>query len=354
MAIFSAGAAGALDMGALNLAASLSNRVQFSDEDLISLENGSGRYDDFRGSFIFAHPAAAPPPDEPGVRVSFHGGEGIPGYADGGVINSLQEFSSGLLLFDVTGMSADAVLVFGALKIGAFQTAMGLMFAGADQGTGSALADSLRGYGGADTLSGGGGNDSIDGDAGGDSLSGGAGADLMRGLDDNDTLDGGAGDDDINGNLGADIVRGGDGADIVRGGQGNDTVLGEAGDDVHVNGNLGDDQVFGGTGNDTLFGGQGSDTLSGDAGDDRLSGDLGSDVLIGGAGADRFVAARGSGLDWVADFNAAEGDRVLLAPGTAYTLTTISGQVALSLGGGDMLGLVGVTAVPLGEWVLFG
>ncbi|OYX34669.1 MAG: hypothetical protein B7Y99_05060 [Caulobacterales bacterium 32-69-10] len=188
----------------------------------------------------------------------------------------------------------------------------------------------------------------------GDSLTGDAGANLIRGLDGADLVDGGAGDDDVNGNVGADVVHGGAGSDFARGGKDNDAVYGDAGDDTHVNGNLGDDSVYGGEGNDTVYGGQGADHLLGEAGDDWLSGDLGNDLLTGGAGADRFLFRAGSGGDWVADFNAAEGDRIQLAPATAYTVADIAGQAALDLGGGDVIVLMGVafTAFTPG-WVVF-
>ena len=185
-------------------------------------------------------------------------------------------------------------------------------------------------------------------------LSGLAGADFIRGLSGNDTVDGGAGNDDINGNQGQDIVRGGAGADFVRGGQGDDTVYGEADDDVHVNGNIGADMVYGGEGNDTLFGGQGTDTLFGEGGNDWLSGDLGADVLLGGAGADRFLFRVGSGADWAGDFNAAEGDLIQLAPGVAYTAISVSGQVGIDLGNGDVLGLTGVAFAGFSaSWIVF-
>lgn len=192
----------------------------------------------------------------------------------------------------------------------------------------------------------------LDGSGGGDTLLGGDGPDFIRGLNGDDQVAGGLGNDDVNGNLGVDVVRGGDGADWVRGGQGNDQVFGEAGDDPHVNGNLGDDLVYGGSGADAVFGGQGVDTLYGEDGNDSLSGDLGADVMVGGAGADRFLFRPGSGSDWATDFSSAEGDRVQLAPGVAYTLASVDGQVVIDLGGGDRLGLSGVSPGALGDWLV--
>ena len=193
----------------------------------------------------------------------------------------------------------------------------------------------------------------ISGSGGGDNILGGSGADYIRGLDGNDTIDGGAGNDDVNGNMGNDIVHGGDGNDSVRGGQGNDTVYGDAGDDPHVNGNLGDDIVHGGDGNDTVYGGQGNDTIYGDNGNDQLSGDLGNDVMYGGSGADRFMFQHGGGQDQIGDFSSAEGDRVVLPTGTAYTLETVNGQAVIDLGGGDTLTLVGVSQAQMGDWLVY-
>ena len=56
-------------------------------------------------------------------------------------------------------------------------------------------------------------------------------------------------------------------------------------------------------GNDILFGTRGSDWLEGGAGDDSLT---------GGAGGDTFVFRANGGNDVVTDFNAAQGDRLML------------------------------------------
>jgi Ca2+-binding RTX toxin-like protein len=233
----------------------------------------------------------------------------------------------------------------------------------ADYDTPFSLGDSSAtpsGATGNDTIAGAAGGDHIvtsgtnnlDGDAGANTLYGGTGQDFVRGLDGNDSIDGGAGADDLNGNKGADTVHGGDGADVVRGGQGADMVYGDAGDDVHVNGNLGDDTVHGGDGNDAVFGGQGNDVLFGDAGDDYLSGDLGSDTLTGGAGADTFHLGLNSGHDYVTDFNAAEGDRVLLDHGSSYTVSQSGADTVVTLSTGEQLTLLGVNSSTLpGGWI---
>jgi hypothetical protein len=197
------------------------------------------------------------------------------------------------------------------------------------------------------------GPDSMDGAAGADSLAAGDGGDNLRGFAGADSVDGGLGADTVNGNMGSDTVTGGDGQDVVFGGKDSDRVDGGAGDDLHVNGNIGVDTVHGGDGADTAYGGKDNDSVYGDAGDDHVSGDLGDDNLFGGAGADHFGFAPGFGHDWVIDFNFAEGDRILLPTGTAYTTATFEGQTLIILDGGqDVIGLAGVSGFSA-DWIAF-
>jgi serralysin len=171
---------------------------------------------------------------------------------------------------------------------------------------------------------------------------GGAGSDVINGNDAGDTLfgnggadqiNGGAGFDRENGNVGNDSVHGAGGADWVTGGQNDDVLFGDDGDDI-LNGNLGNDTGDGGSGNDTVRGGQGDDVLSGGAGDDLMSGDLGNDTMTGGPGADSFRAFAGGGHDVITDFNRAEGDRIVLDPGTSYSAAQVGADVVIDLGGG--------------------
>jgi len=75
-------------------------------------------------------------------------------------------------------------------------------------------------------------------------------------------------------------------------------------------------------GKDTLLGGGGNDTLIGGYGNDRLVGGNGDDVLSGGTGGDRFVFSDPRhGTDRILDFDAAEGDRILLRKIDADTAT---------------------------------
>jgi hypothetical protein len=241
----------------------------------------------------------------------------------------------------------------GAQSSAADVIAISVSAPGGGGGGGGGSPPSPNGTSGDDSIAGGNGSEAFDGGAGNDTVSGGAGDDSVRGLEDNDSIDGGSGNDDVNGNTGNDIVVGGTGNDTVRGGQGSDYVDGGADSDAHVNGNIGNDEVHGGEGNDTCYGGQDNDTVFGDAGDDRLSGDLGNDILIGGDGADRFAIVRGGGADWVQDFNFAAGDRIQLAVGQTYTVTTYLGQTIIDLGGGTTIGLSGVAGFDA-SWVVFG
>ena len=56
----------------------------------------------------------------------------------------------------------------------------------------------------------------------------------------------------------------------------------------------------------------GDDVLVGTRSNDWLEGGSGNDVLTGGGGGDTFVFRSNGGNDVVTDFNAAQGDRVLL------------------------------------------
>jgi Ca2+-binding RTX toxin-like protein len=155
----------------------------------------------------------------------------------------------------------------------------------------------------------------------------------------------------VNGSSSADTLFAFAGADTVRGGSGDDLLNGDDGDDI-VSGNKGADNVRGGAGADTLYGGQGADTLYGEAGNDLASGDVGNDILFGGAGADRVALRSGGGTDWVGDFNSAEGDRIQIAPGVAYTVTSYLGQAVISIATGEQIGLAGVSIAQMGDWLL--
>ena len=182
----------------------------------------------------------------------------------------------------------------------------------------------------------------------------GDGLDYLRGEDGNDRIFGGFGFDDVHGNAGDDTVSGGDGGDWVVGGKDNDSLSGDAGEDI-VYGNLGDDTCDGGSGADLVRGGQGNDSLRGGDGADFLSGDRGDDTLTGGAGADIFNSFGDAGIDRVTDFNRAEGDRVRLDAGSAYTVSQQGADTVIAVAGGAQLVLAGVSQASLsGVWIFVG
>jgi beta-glucanase (GH16 family) len=203
------------------------------------------------------------------------------------------------------------------------------------------------------TLIGHDGGESLAGAAGPDTITAGVGVNYLRGNDGDDVITGGPMFDDINGNKGEDTLHGGGGGDWVVGGQGGDLLYGDAGDDV-VLGNLGADTLDGGAGADIMRGGQSDDVLTGGDGDDWLSGDRGNDTVAGGAGADIFHGFSDAGLDVVTDFNRAQGDRVLLDPGTAYTLSQQGADTVIDMGGGNEMILKGVQLASLSSGWIFG
>ncbi|MFI4965838.1 MAG: NF038122 family metalloprotease, partial [Caulobacterales bacterium] len=165
------------------------------------------------------------------------------------------------------------------------------------------------------------GGDTIQAPDTNDTISGGSGgSNYLRGNGGDDSITGGGQFDDINGNMGNDTLHGGAGDDWVVGGKGDDLVFGDDGDDI-VLGNLGNDTLDGGNGNDVVRGGQGDDVLVGGAGNDFISGDRGNATESGGPGADIFHSSQDAGVDKVLDFHLAEGDRVMLDPGTTYTVS---------------------------------
>jgi serralysin len=263
------------------------------------------------------------------------------------------DFHINLAVHNVSASSFGAWVAADATSV-AFST----ILAANDTIGGGTQSDLLRGYAGDDLIYGVGGADSLFGGEGNDqiyaiyppNMTGGTapGATYLRGEEGNDILGGGAQFDDINGNAGADTAHGNDGDDWVVGGKDADLLFGDNGFDI-VYGNLGDDTVSGGDGADWVRGGQGA------AGDDLIWGDRGDDTVSGGAGADTFHSFSGAGLDRIIDFSLAEGDRVQLDPGTAYTTKQIGADTVVDMGNGDQVILVGVQLSSLtGNWVIVG
>jgi serralysin len=85
-----------------------------------------------------------------------------------------------------------------------------------------------------------------------------------------------------------------------------------------------------------------------------VAGDLGADTLDGGLGADIFIAFAAAGVDRVTDFNAGEGDRVLVDGGSTYTLAQVDADTVIDFGGGNRMILVGVTLSSLPNGWIFG
>ena len=100
---------------------------------------------------------------------------------------------------------------------------------------------------------------------------------------------------------------------LLRGTEDRDVINGTGQDDL-ISGRGGNDDLVGGAGNDLIDGGEGNDLLSGGTGDDLLNGGAGQDTLYGGAGADLFrMGSVSERTDTIQDFNADEGDKLLLA-----------------------------------------
>jgi Ca2+-binding RTX toxin-like protein len=255
----------------------------------------------------------------------------------------------------VSGSNPDSQIVFTPQTSGTYYVEAGGF---ADGYTGTYTV-SLSGGGtgqptaGADALQASASMTEIHGGAGDDTITGWAGADFLTGDDGADVINGGSAFDRTNGNAGNDTVHGNAGDDWVTGGKDNDVLYGDDGNDI-INGNLGNDTADGGAGNDTVRGGQSDDVLSGGAGDDYIAGDLGNDTMSGGSGADTFRAFAGGGHDVITDFNAAEGDRIQLDPGTTYAATQSGADVILDLGGGAQTILKNVQLASLTPGWIFG
>lgn len=207
--------------------------------------------------------------------------------------------------------------------------------------TGNAGDNRLTGAAGDDTLIGDGGNDTLYGDDGQDRLSGGAGDDMIFG---------GATGADLR-----DVIYGGDGNDTMDGGAGQDELSGGSGEDS-LAGGFGADSLIGNEGADLLSGGPGADGLMGGPGDDWLNGGFGHDRLNGGTGADSFYHAglADHGSDWIQDFSAAEGDRLIFAlSGATPEQFAVSYAITPGAGQADVAEAF-VTYLPTGQiiWAL--
>jgi Ca2+-binding RTX toxin-like protein len=181
--------------------------------------------------------------------------------------------------------------------------------------TGSQLDDSLVMTGMTEGIA-------LAGAAGNDTLVGGEGNDVLNGGDGTDRLNGGAGDDRLFGGVSVndlrDVIFGGDGNDRIDGGYGNDELYGGNGNDT-IEGGFGVDTLIGNDGDDVLTGSAFSDLIFGGNGNDFLNGGFGSDRVNGGPGADRFyhLGIADHGSDWIQDYAADQGDRLVWGGGAA-------------------------------------
>ncbi len=260
---------------------------------------------------------------------------------DGGAGSNAIDGGAGV---DTLSYAASATAVTVDLQAGTVSRPDGQdTISGVESVVGSPLGDTLRLGSASGTVMAGSGDDSI---------SALGGQNYLRGEAGDDSISGGSGFDDANGNMGNDTIHGNGGDDYSVGGKDNDVLFGDAGNDI-VWGNLGNDTCDGGDGNDQVRGGQGDDSVSGGAGDDFVSGDRGNDTISGGAGADLFHGSQDAGIDRVIDFSVAEGDRVMLDPGTTYTLSQVGADTVLDMGGGNQMILVGVQASTLPAGAIF-
>ena len=184
-----------------------------------------------------------------------------------------------------------------------------------------------------------------------DTLWGDDGINELMGMDGNDVLQGYGGDDRLHGGNGNDTLAGMDGADMLNGGAGADTMQGGTGDDTYYVDNGADDVIeVAGQGFDrvrtstsyslapgsevemlettdptaataiSLAGNEYANTIIGNAGVNVIVGGAGLDTMFGGDGGDVFVwhsiTEMGSTVDansdTVRDFNAADGDLIVL------------------------------------------
>lgn len=103
---------------------------------------------------------------------------------------------------------------------------------------------------------------------------------------------------------------------------------------------------------DILAGGTGDDTINGGTGDDVISGNGGEDVLTGGTGADDFIFTEASNfVDSITDFNATEGDQIVIAASFGATsLNQFSFDAAtgiIAFEGNQFATLTGVSSLDL-------
>ena len=108
-----------------------------------------------------------------------------------------------------------------------------------------------------------------------------------------------------------------------------------------MNGYDGADQLLGRAGNDTLNGGNGNDELYGEEGNDTLNGGAGNDYLDGGPGNDTYVVSRGSGQDWIDQYDYSTPGKI---DTVSFTSDVLAADVGLTQSGDALvIGINGTT-----------
>jgi trimeric autotransporter adhesin len=259
--------------------------------------------------------------------------------------------SAGDVITEATSAGTDLVLSSLNWTLGAELENLTLTGTANLNGTGNALANTVRGNAGANALNGGAGNDTMTGGAGNDSYTVDSASDVITELvnEGTDTVSAGVtytlaanvdnltltGTNAINGtgNALANVLTGNSAANVLTGGAGDDTYVVGAGDTTIEAASGGTDTVqagatwalaaevenltltgttaINGTGNalanvligngavNTLNGGDGNDTLDGGAGNDSLVGGLGNDTYIVDSASDTITEAASAGTDTV-------------------------------------------------------
>ncbi|MDQ2082044.1 Ig-like domain-containing protein, partial [Xanthobacteraceae bacterium Astr-EGSB] len=348
---------------------------------------------------------------------TLNGGEGND-YLDGGVGADVMAGNAGddnYVVDDLGDVVTEAAnegteRVYASISyaLGANLEYLNLTGAGAINGTGNALNNTIGGNDANNVLSGGEGNDNLNGLAGDDTLYGDAGNDILYGKAGLDNLNGGDGNDYLDGGIDADVMSGGIGDDNYLVDNAGDVVTeaaDEGTDKVYasisytltdnvenlnltgtgaidgtgnalnntIGGNDAINVLSGGGGNDVLYGLGGADTLNGDDGNDYLDGGSGADAMAGGVGDDNYVVdnvgdvvteAANEGIDRVyssisytladnVEYLNLTGTGVINGTGNALNNTIAGNSAANVLGGGDgndvLLGLAGADTLNGGE-----
>jgi Ca2+-binding RTX toxin-like protein len=215
--------------------------------------------------------------------------------------------NAGDVLLELAAGGTDTVRSSIAWTLGAELEALVLTGAGAINGTGNALANTITGNGannrlfgldGADTMAGGDGDDSLDGGTGNDSMTGGAGNDtfVVDSTGDRVSEAAGGGTDTVQTALAHTLASNVEnlvltGAAAVNG-TGNTLAN-------TLTGNNAANGLYGGSGDDTILGGGGADTLDGGTGADSLTGGAGNDTYVVDDLADSVTEIAGQGRDTV-------------------------------------------------------